>query len=251
MAAPDRSHDAGPVRVHHAGGRLTITLDSPANRNALSRAVLAGLHDALGRAADPAVRVVVLDHTGPAFCAGADLKERRAGGSDGSGLVQAIEQLGALPVPVIAAVHGAVRAGGVGLMAACDLVVVDRSVTFAFTEVRLGVAPAIISVPVLARCTWSSVAAAFLTGEPFDADEAATMGLITHSTDDVAAVVERLCAGVCAGAPGAVSATKRLLREPGSMAAMAALSDRLFAADEAQEGMAAFAERRPPRWQTP
>ncbi len=236
------------MRVDRDGPRATITLDSPTRRNALSGALLADLHAALDLAAADDVGVVVLGHTGPAFCAGADLSERRSGPADSTPLVRAIERISELSVPVIAAVRGPVRAGGIGLMAACDLVVVAEPVTFAFTEVRIGVAPAIISVPLLARCGWSALAGPFLTGEPFDAAAAARMGLVTHVTDDVDAAVERLCAGVLAGGPCAVAATKRLLRRPGTMHEMAALSESLFASTEAAEGMAAFLDKRAPAW---
>ncbi len=122
-------------------------------------------------------------------------------------------------VPTIAAVKGPVRAGGIGLMASCDLVVVQRDVGFALTEVRVGVAAAMIAVPILRRASGSRLTAAFLTGEPFDADEARAVGLITHVTDDVDATVATLCDGIRLGAPAAVAATKRILREvpgPGS-----------------------------------
>jgi enoyl-CoA hydratase/carnithine racemase len=236
-------------------GVATVTLDSPANRNALSQQLLAELNRALDRAEQPDVRAVVLTHTPPAFCSGADLKERASGTASaqaaGNPMADAMQRLAGMRAVTVAAVDGPVRAGGVGLMAACDLVVVNRSVTFAFTEVRIGVAPAIISVPILARCSWSSLAAAFLTGEPFDAAAAREMGLVTHVTDDVAATVEGLVKGVLTGAPDAVAATKQLLRNPSSdMAAMAALSESLFRGDEAAEGMRAFAEKRPPSWAT-
>ncbi len=134
-------------------------------------------------------------------------------------------------------------------MAACDLVVVAPSVTFAFTEVRIGVAPAIISVPILARCGWSKLAAPFLTGEVFDAATARDMGLVTHVADDVAAAVYTLVIGIIAGAPEAVAATRRILRGPrADMAEMQALSERLFNSAEAAEGMRAFATKSPPAW---
>jgi len=236
------------------GGVATITLDSPSNRNALSRQLLDDLHTSLDQAEQPGVRVTVLAHTPPVFCAGADLKERSAG--DGSAIasssalmVRAIERLGSENVPTIAAVNGPVRAGGVGLMAACDLVVVAPSVTFAFTEVRIGVAPAIISVPILARCGWSKLAAPFLTGEPFDAATARDMGLVTHVAEDVAATVEMLAAGILAGGPNAVSATRRILRGSSpDMREMQALSESLFNSTEAAEGMRAFAAKSPPAW---
>jgi enoyl-CoA hydratase/carnithine racemase len=182
------------------------------------------------------------------FCAGADLKQRSEGPTDSTPMVRAMQRLSEAAQPTIAAVEGPVRAGGIGLMAACDLIVVRPDVTFAFTEVRIGVAPAIISVPILARVPWSKLAAPFLTGEVFDASSALDMGLITHIADEVPATVARLAAGVVAGAPHAVTATKRLLRNERTWAEMQALSEALFTSPEAAEGMRAFAERRPPNW---
>ena len=243
------------VHCSVAAGVATITLDSPANRNALSQQLVTELNDALDRTEQPDVRAVVLTHTPPVFCAGADLKERATATPDaqsaGNPMSDAIARLGTMRAVTIAAVDGPVRAGGIGLMAACDLVVVNRAVTFALTEVRIGVAPAIISVPILARCGWSRLAAPFLTGEPFDADEARAIGLVTHVTDDVAATVARLVDGVLAGAPNAVAEAKRILRAgTPDMDEMVALSAALFNSDEAAEGMRAFAEKRPPRWAT-
>ncbi len=234
-------------------GVATITLDSPANRNALSRQLLADLTAAIDRAEEPDVRAVVLTHTAPVFCAGADLKERAAATPDaqaaGNPMADAMTRLGTMRAVTIAAADGPVRAGGIGLMAACDLVVVNRSVSFALTEVRIGVAPAIISVPILARCGWSALAAPFLTGEPFDADAARHMGLVTHVTDDVPATVRTLVQGVLAGAPNAVAMAKKVLRQgQPDMDEMIALSAALFDGPEAAEGMRAFAEKRPPSW---
>jgi enoyl-CoA hydratase len=169
-------------------------------------------------------------------------------------MTNAMARLRAANQPTIAAVKGPARAGGVGLMASCDLVVVHPDVDFAFTEVRIGVAPAVISVPILRRTGWSAIAAPFLTGERFDAHEARRIGLVTHVTDDVNAEVARLCDGVLRGAPNAVAATKRLLHTIGprpfdeELAAMIELSDRLFRSDEGTEGMTSFFEKRPPRW---
>ena len=203
------------------------------------------------------VRSIVLTHTPPAFCAGADLKERASGPPDSSPIVRLFERLIDADVPTIAAVSGPVRAGGIGLMASCDLVVVDSTVTFAFTEVRIGVVAAIISVPIFRRVAPSHLAGAFLTGEPFDAEHARHVGLVTHVTHDVTAVVDHLCAAIASGGPQAVAATKRMLRNAAhdgtrdaSFAEMRALSDHHFQSVEAAEGMAAFAEKRPPAWQS-
>lgn len=238
----------------------TITLDSQHNRNALSRQLLADLHRSLDEAAAATARAIVLTHRGPAFCAGADLKERAAQVAplDSTPMVHVMRQLMDAEMPTIAAVDGAVRAGGIGLMASCDLVVVDASVTFALTEVRIGVAAAIISVPILRRVAPSRIAAAMLTGEPFDAHQAREIGLVSHVADhvsaDVTTTVDQLCDGIVAGAPRAVAATKRLLRDVPAMdrneafETMRELSDQLFAGPDAQEGMAAFRDKRPPVW---
>jgi len=236
------------VDIAFVDGVATITLDSPANRNALSQQLLVDLHSALDAAEESRARVVVLTHTPPVFCAGADLKERSTGLVDSTSFVSAIERLGTMAAPVIAAVDGPVRAGGVGLMAACDLIVVNPSITFAFTEVRIGVAPAVITGPILQRCGWSKMAGPYLTGEVFDAVRALDMGLITHITDDVVATVAELSRNIMLGGPIAVAATKRLLREVHSMAELQALSESLFTSDEGLEGMTAFAEKRLPRW---
>jgi enoyl-CoA hydratase/carnithine racemase len=247
------------VHVVVDGGVATVTLASPGNRNALSRHLVADLGAALdvaeARAGDGSVRAIVLGHVPPAFCAGADLKERRMGPPDSAPFVRVLQRLMDAAVPTIAAVSGPARAGGIGLMAACDLVVVQRDVTFALTEVRIGVAAAIISVPILRRVGHSALTSAFLTGEPFDAARARESGLVTHVTDDVEGTVAGLCAGIRMGAPRAVAETKRMLREVPALARddaferMRLLSEELFSGPDAAEGMAAFAEGRPPSWQ--
>jgi len=242
------------VTTEVVDGIATITLDSQHNRNALSRQLLTELHEAIDIAEEQGARAIVLTHLGPAFCAGADLKERAEGPPDSRPMVHALERLMDTDRPTIAAVKGAVRAGGIGVMAACDLVVVETSTSFALTEVRIGVAAAIISVPILRRVPAGKIAAAMLTGEPFDAAEARSIGLVTHVSDDVDATVAQLCTGIRAGAPRAVAETKRLLgRVPtlpreDAFAAMRALSDELFQGPDAAKGMAAFAEKRTPVW---
>jgi methylglutaconyl-CoA hydratase len=243
------------VHLDVFAGVATITLDSQPNRNALSHQLVADLGERLDAIeATDGVRVIVLTNAGPAFCAGADLNERSSGKPDSAPFVRILGRLMDAKQPTIAAVNGAVRAGGIGLMASCDLVVAHRLVTFALTEVRIGVAPAIISVPILRRVGSSRIAAPMLTGEPFGAEEARSIGLITHVSDDVAATTAGLCGGIVAGAPRAVAETKRLLhRVPGldrstAFVQMRALSDELFSGPDAAEGMAAFREKRTPNW---
>jgi methylglutaconyl-CoA hydratase len=238
---------ASLVQLDISGAVATITLDSPENRNALSQPLLAELHAALDEA-EPAARVIVLSHTDPAFCSGADLRERRAGPVDSTPMVRAMQRLGDGPVPTIAAVRGPARAGGVGLMAACDMVVAAASVTFAFSEIRVGVAPAIISVPLLRRCPAAQLAPLMLTGLEFDAAHALRIGLVSHVVDDPAASAATLAKAVCGGAPGAVAATKALLRSPLGWDAAQRVSDESFRSPEGVEGMAAMAERRLPNW---
>ncbi|MFK8024562.1 MAG: enoyl-CoA hydratase-related protein [Ilumatobacter sp.] len=244
------------VRIEVSERVATITLDAQHNRNALSKQLLTELHQCLDTAHDESARAIVLRHEGPAFCAGADLKEQSDQPTDPSRFVTVLERLMDAPCPTIAAVDGAVRAGGIGLMASCDLVVVNEATTFALTEVRIGVAPAIISVPILRRVPASKIAAAMLTGETFDAPEARSMGLVTHVSVDVAATVEALTAGILAGAPRAVRETKQLLQSvPGTerdaaFAEMGSLSAELFGSPEAAVGMAAFREKQRPDWTT-
>lgn len=247
--------DDAVVHLAIADRIATITLDSQHNRNALSRQLVNELAASIATAdADPTVRAIVLRHEGPAFCAGADLKERRTGPPDSQPFVDVLRALMDSPRPTIAAVDGAVRAGGIGLMAACDLAVVATTVTFALTEVRIGVAAAIISVPILRRVPVSRITAAMLTGEAFDAAEAREIGLVSHVSDDVPATVRSLCDGVLAGAPGAVAETKAMLRTVPALPrdeafeTMRVLSERLFSGEEAAEGMAAFADKRRPTW---
>ena len=172
------------VRSATARGVATLTLDSPANRNALSTALMGQLIDLLAAAAaDDTVRVIVLDHTGPVFCSGADLKETAA--SYASGTVPAgrmgdvLAAIDECPKPVVARVGGPARAGGIGLIAAADLAVCAEDATFAFTEVRIGVIPAVISSTVLRRLAPRAAAELYLTGDTFDGRRAAEIGLVT------------------------------------------------------------------------
>ena len=244
------------VRLDLTDRVASITLDSQHNRNALSRRLIAELGDCLDEAESASSRAIVLRHEGPAFCAGADLKERSADGAspDSTPMVTVMRRLMETGRPTIAAVEGAVRAGGIGLMASCDLIVVRSDVSFALTEVRIGVAAAIISVPILRRVPAGRIAAAMLTGEAFDAAEARSIGLVTHVADDVPAQVAQLTDGILRGAPRAVAETKRLLHRVPTLTVdtafeeMQALSEELFQGPDAQEGMTAFTEKRQPIW---
>jgi enoyl-CoA hydratase len=237
----------------------TITLDSPTNRNALSRAMLGQLASGLTAAGqDPAVRAVVLTHTGGVFCSGADLSEA-GGGSMADGTASVMELLTTIiemDKPVIARITGHVRAGGMGIVGACDLAVATETATFAFTEVRIGLAPAIISLTTLDLMHPRAAARFYLTGATFDSAAATDAGLITMavSSGSIDDVVAELTEQIRQTSPQGAAETKRLLasgrrrRLATEGAEMAALSARLFASDEAQEGIHAFLERRPPAW---
>ncbi|WP_345771983.1 enoyl-CoA hydratase-related protein [Geodermatophilus sabuli] len=245
------------LQVRVSRGVATLTLDSPANRNALSRAVRAQLRTALAAAlADDAVRVVVLDHTGRVFCSGMDLAEAAGGAAEDQGVREVPELLETLftaAKPVLAVVRGPARAGGVGVLAACDVVVAGAAATFAFSEVRLGIVPAVISAVVLPRMLPHLAHRLMLTGEVFDAATAAAAGLVDVAVPDeqVDAAVAAQVTALAAGAPAALAATKRLLRAGGlrgSFDELQELSARFFASEEGQEGIAAFREKRPARW---
>jgi methylglutaconyl-CoA hydratase len=250
------------VRLEIAGGVATLTLDSPHNRNALSSRLLADLERHVRTAAaEGRARVIVLTGAGPVFCSGADLKEPREtrGGEGGpvpGGLVAIVTALWESPKPVVGRINGSARAGGLGLMCACDIAVAVETATFAFSEVRVGVAPATISVVTLPRLGPTRGLELFLTGDTFDAGTAVAYGLINAAVpaDELDSAVGRYLGSLLRGAPNALAETKRLVREvPGLPMAeafqrMASLSARLFASAEAREGMTAFAEKRPPSW---
>jgi enoyl-CoA hydratase len=169
-------------------------------------------------------------------------------------MAQVLRSILELPVPVIAAVDGHVRAGGMGLVGACDIVVAGPSSTFALTEARIGVAPSIISLTLLPKLDARAAGRYFVTGERFGPDEAARIGLVTVSADDVAGRVAELAAETAKGSPQGLAASKALTtaaildgfdRHAENLARQSA---ELFVSEEAREGMTAFLEKRPPRW---
>jgi enoyl-CoA hydratase len=252
-------HYAGPAE--NGGHVARMTLDSPPNRNALSSALVAQLRDGLNRAAaDTAVRAVVLGHTGGTFCAGADLSEATGGDPQEAATGRARELAALLrsiiecPVPVIGAIDGHVRAGGMGLVGACDIVIAGPRSTFALTEVRIGVAPAIISLTLLPKLDPRAAARYYLTGETFDARRAARIGLVTTTADDVGFAVTQVTDELGKASPQGLAASKALTTAEvlagfdRDAERLAEESARLFVSEEAREGMLAFLQKRPPRW---
>ena len=251
--------------VHYTvqGSVARLTLDSPDNRNALSKALVNQLRQGLVDASDDSsVRAVVLGHTGGTFCAGADLSEASGGDAaetvadNARQLTSVLRAILELPQPVIGAVDGHVRAGGLGLVGACDIVVAGRNSTFALTEARIGVAPSIISLTLLPKMSARAAGRYFVTGEKFGADVAADIGLITVVANDVAATVGELAAEIAKGSPQGLAASKRLTTAPILEAfdqhaeALTQQSAELFVSEEAHEGMLAFLQKRRPSWRS-
>jgi enoyl-CoA hydratase/methylglutaconyl-CoA hydratase len=243
------------VHLDVEGPRATITLDSQHNRNALSRQLVAELFAALEAAeADPEVRVVLVRAAGKVFCSGADLSEATADGmEEGARRIVALQRyVVTMSKPVVLRLHGAVRAGGIGLVAASDVVIADEDATFALTEVKLGLAAAIISLTVHARMNPRAAALTTLGGEVFGGRDAAAYGLVTEAVpgDDLDARVDEVCGQLATGAPQGLRESKAILnrdlvaRIDAHGEEMAALSARLFASDEARAAMTAFLNRK-------
>ena len=243
--------------VHYAtdGAVATLTLDSQHNRNALSRQLVTELFAGLERAeADDAVRVVLIRAEGKVFCSGADLSEASAGGmEEGARRIVDLQRLiVTMDKPVVTRVYGAVRAGGIGIVAASDIAIAADDATFALTEVKLGLAAAIISLTVHHRMNPRAAALTTLGGEVFSGADAASYGLVTTAVpaDDLDAEVARVCASLATGAAQGLRESKRILNrdlvaridERGGE--LAELSATLFASDEAREAMTAFLSRR-------
>lgn len=248
------------IDVGSADGVATIALADPENRNALTPAIIGGLLDALAAANDdPSVRAVVLTNHGKVFCAGADLSAQSAAPAEGKGARGYDELLRAIlasPTPVVGRIDGHAVAGGVGLAAACDISIARDDVLFGFTEVRVGVIPAIISVVCLPKMRRGDAMEAFLRGHRFPATRAAEIGLVNRAVPgvDLDAAVAEVVDDLRRGGPTAVGLAKGLVNDvPGlsadeAWAATAAQSAALFGSDEAAEGMAAFLAKRPPSW---
>ncbi len=252
----------------NARGIVTLTLDRPEAKNALSAALVGELTAALARlAGDAAVRAVVLTGAGNVFCAGADIRDMRDAGSaspeqneaDARRFATMLETLERQPQPTVAVVNGAAFGGAVGLIAACDIAVAAAGARFSLSEVRLGLVPAMISPYVLRAMGLREARRWCLTGEVMDAETARRAGLVHEVADDagLAGAVDALLAALLAGAPGAQAELKRLLRH------VTARSDagdekllgdtarwiaRVRSGEEAREGLAAFLERRKPGW---
>jgi methylglutaconyl-CoA hydratase len=239
-------------------GAAWITLNRPENRNALSQILVTELHGHLTAAVqDPNVRCIVITGNGPAFCAGADLKNRNQGENSGPTLPDVLKLIIDSPKPVIAAINGAAFAGGLGLVGACDIVVAVEDAKFSFSEVRIGVIPAIIAVVCVPKLGTHQAMKLFVTGEQFTGAQAVGFGLAHRAVpkDQLRAAVQEEIDMICLGAPTAVAESKKLVRraaEPrpldDAFREMAEWSRRMFMSADGQEGMASFREKRKPSW---
>jgi methylglutaconyl-CoA hydratase len=249
------------VEIRQEGAVATLTLADEENRNALGHQMMAELAAAItGVEADPAIRVVVLTNKGKTFCAGADLRQQ--GGAAGTGpsisFGDLLMMIRRSPKPYVGRIAGHCVAGGVGLAAALDISVAVDDAGFGFTEVRLGVSPAIISVFCLPKMRTADAREAFLRGNRFNAVAAHRMGLINHAVPraQLDETVDQVVRDLVAGGPLAIAATKRVLEQVPRMDAAEAvewatrLSGGLFKSEEAREGMTAYREKRDAAWNT-
>ena len=255
MTAPTDHAPAELVHYAVADAVATITLDSPANRNALSRQLVTELYAHLERAgADADVRAVLIESSGKVFCSGADLTEASTEGMEAGTrrIVELQRLIATLDKPVVTKNLGAVRAGGIGIVAAADVAISAEDATFALTEVKLGLAAAIISLTVHHRMNPRAAALITLGGEVFSGAEAAAYGLVTTSVPEAEldAKVAEVCASLATGAAQGLRESKRILnrdlvaRIDALGEEMAETSTRLFASDEAREAMTAFLSRK-------
>ncbi len=240
--------------VRREGAVLRITLDRPERRNAFDAPLIAALTDAFADVGD--ARCVVLAGVGPSFCAGADIDWQRSAidlsyeenVEDAMRLYRMLETIDACPAPVVARVHGHALAGGSALTCCADATIASADAVFGFTEVRVGIIPAIVSPFVFRRIGHAAARRYFLTGERFGAEEALRIGLVHEIADDLDARVGAVCDALLAGGPEAVRAAKQLVREAPEGPALGEIAATRRASKEGQDGLRAFLEKRPPAW---
>lgn len=241
------------LKVERDGHVLRVTLARPERRNAFDAALIAQLHEAFQDVGD--ARAVVLSGEGPSFCAGADVEWQRASVDlgydenveDAMRLYRMLEAIDACPAPVVCVVHGHALGGGSGLVACSDVAVAWPDAVFGFTEVRLGIIPAVIS-PFVLRRIGEAARRYFLTGERFGPDVALRIGLVSEVAEDAGSAVESIVVDLLAGGPEALRAAKQLVRERPTGVATAEIAAERRTSAEGQDGLRAFLERRPPGW---
>jgi methylglutaconyl-CoA hydratase len=243
------------LRVERDGSVLRITLARPERRNAFDAQLIAELSEAfvdVGRAS-----AVVVAGDGASFCAGADVEWMRASVglsleenvADANAMRQMFEAIDRCPAPVVARVQGHALGGGAGLVAAADIAIADRATFFAFSEVKLGIIPAVISPFALAKIGAGAARRYFVTGERFDAETALRIGLVSEVAEQLDDAVEHVVAELLSAGPHAARWAKRLVRERPDGPETARWIAERRASDEGQEGLQAFLEKRAPKWQ--
>jgi methylglutaconyl-CoA hydratase len=258
--------DRPPLVVVRDGPVARVTLDRPEQRNAFDDVLAARLRETFeSLSGDAGVRVIVLAGRGDVFCAGGDLRWMQRSGrrpsvenlDDAKGFVAAFAAVDRCTKPVVASVRGVALGGGAGLVAVSDVAIAASTTTFGFPEVRLGIVPAAISPYVVSKIGWSQARRWFLTGERFDATTALAMNLVHEVVPDATldAAVDRAVASLLSNGPEALARVKRLLKGLNALAPDGALLDLTArtiadarASAEAQEGFAAFLEKRRPSW---
>ena len=242
------------LRIARDGDVLRVTLARPETRNAFDAAVIAELAEAFVDVGT--VRAVVVSGDGPSFCAGADIEWMRASVdldvdanvADAVALRRMFEAVDTCPAPVVALVHGHALGGGIGLVACSDIAIADPRTVFAFSEVKLGIVPAVISPFALRKIGESWARRYFVTGERFDGASALRMGLIHELAEDLEGALGRVLAELRTAGPRAARHAKRLvLDRPDGQETARRIAERR-ASDEGQEGLRAFLERRRPSW---
>jgi len=241
------------LKVQRDGHVLRVTLARPERRNAFDAALIAELADAFADVGD--ARAVLLEGEGSSFCAGADVDWQRAAidlsyddnVEDAMRLYRMLEAVDSCPAPVVCCVHGFALGGGSGLVACADIAIAWPDAVFGFTEVRLGIVPAVISPFVLSRIG-DAARRYFVTGERFDAATALRIGLVSEVAEDAGERAESIVEEILAGGPIAVREAKRLVRERPAGIATAHIAAERRTSDEGQDGLRAFLERRPPAW---
>jgi methylglutaconyl-CoA hydratase len=241
------------LKIERDGHLLRVTLARPERRNAFDAALIGELAEAFGDVSD--ARAVLLEGEGPAFCAGADVEWQRAAidlsydenVEDAMRLYRMLETVDSCPAPVVCCVHGFALGGGSGLVACADIAVAWPDAVFGFTEVRLGIIPAVISPFVLPKIG-SAARRYFVTGERFDPEVALRIGLVSEVSEDAGERAEQIVSDILAGGPIAVREAKKLVRERPSGIETAHIAATRRTSDEGQDGLRAFLDRRPAGW---
>jgi methylglutaconyl-CoA hydratase len=244
------------LRIERQGSVLRVTLSRAERRNAFDAALIAELTDAFADVGD--ARAIVLAGEGPSFCAGADVDWQRSSVDlsfeenveDAMRLYRMLERVDSCPAPVVARVQGYALGGGSGLVACSDIAVAAEDAVFGFSEVRLGIIPAVISPFVLRRIGPGAARRYFLTGERFGAQVALRLGLAHEVTPDLDDAVEGIVAAILAGGPDAVRAAKRLALERPEGLDTARIAAERRTSQEGQEGLRTFLEKRDPSWKS-